>query len=57
MDTLRSLEHALVAFEGTVFVISHDRWFLDRICTHTMSFEDNGVRFKEGNYSAFVASE
>jgi ATPase subunit of ABC transporter with duplicated ATPase domains len=40
VQTLRALEDALLAFAGTAVVISHDRWFLDRICTHTLAFED-----------------
>lgn len=54
VDTLRSLEAALSDFNGVSMVISHDRWFLDRICTHIISFEDNGrVVFFDGNYSEF----
>lgn len=54
VDTLRSLEAALADFTGVSMVISHDRWFLDRICTHIISFEDNGkVVFFDGNYSEY----
>lgn len=54
VDTLRSLEAALSDFTGVSMVISHDRWFLDRICTHIISFEDNGkVVFFDGNYSEY----
>jgi sulfate-transporting ATPase len=51
VDTLRALEEALLAFVGSVVVISHDRWFLDRIATHILAFEDEGrVVWCEGNY-------
>lgn len=54
VDTLRSLEAALTEFNGVSMVISHDRWFLDRICTHIISFEGDGdVVFFDGNYSEF----
>lgn len=54
VDTLRSLEEALLAFPGCVMVTSHDRWFLDRIATHILSFEnDSQVRWFEGNYSEY----
>ena len=54
VDTLRALEDALEAFPGCAVVISHDRWFLDRICTHIMAFEgDSQVRWFEGNYSEY----
>ncbi len=54
VDTLRALEDALVDFAGCVVVISHDRWFLDRIATHMLVFEgDSGVRWLEGNYQAY----
>ena len=52
MNTMRALEEALLEFGGTVVCISHDRWFLDRICTHIMAFEnDSKVNFFHGNYS------
>lgn len=52
--TLRSLEEGLADFGGCVMVISHDRWFLDRIATHILSYEDDGeVYFFEGNYTEF----
>lgn len=58
VDTLRSLELALQDFAGTAIVISHDRWFLDRICTHIMAFEgDSQVVFFDGNYSAYEANK
>ena len=54
VETLRSLEEALLAFPGCVVVISHDRWFLDRIATHILAFEgDSHVEWFEGNYQAY----
>lgn len=54
ITTLRSLENALLDFSGCVMVISHDRFFLDRICTHILAFEGNGVvRWFEGNFEAY----
>jgi sulfate-transporting ATPase len=54
VETLRSLEDALGEFAGTVLVISHDRWFLDRIATHIIAFEgDSRVHFFEGNYAEY----
>jgi energy-dependent translational throttle protein EttA len=54
VDTLRALEDALLQFGGCVVVVSHDRWFLDRISTHIISFEGNSeVRWFEGNYSDY----
>jgi ATPase subunit of ABC transporter with duplicated ATPase domains len=54
VDTLRALEEALLAFPGCALVISHDRWFLDRICTHLLAFEgDSQVRFFEGNWTEY----
>ncbi len=56
VDTLRALEDALVAFAGCVVVISHDRWFLDRIATHILAFEgDSHVEWFEGNYQDYEA--
>jgi energy-dependent translational throttle protein EttA len=56
VDTLRALEAALESFPGCVVVISHDRWFLDRIATHILAFEgDSQVRFFEGNLSDYEA--
>jgi ATP-binding cassette ChvD family protein len=56
VDTLRALEDALLAFSGCVAVISHDRWFLDRIATHILAFEDEGrVVWSEGNYADYEA--
>ena len=54
VETLRALEDALGEFAGTVLVISHDRWFLDRIATHIIAFEgDSRVHFFEGNYAEY----
>jgi ATPase subunit of ABC transporter with duplicated ATPase domains len=56
VDTLRKLEEGLVDYAGAVLAISHDRFFLDRICTHILAFEPGGfVRFSPGNYSSYVA--
>ena len=56
VDTLRALEDALLDFAGCAVVISHDRWFLDRIATHILAFEgDSQVRFFEGNYQEYEA--
>ena len=56
VDTLRALEDALVGFSGCVVVISHDRWFLDRIATHILAFEgDSHVEWFEGNYQDYDA--
>jgi sulfate-transporting ATPase len=58
VETLRSLEDALSEFAGTVLVISHDRWFLDRICTHILAFEgDSRLYFFEGNYQEYEANK
>src|SRR5439155_5189894 len=54
VDTLRALEEALLAFAGCAVVISHDRWFLDRIATHMLAFEDEAkVVWFEGNYQDY----
>ncbi|GAB4345084.1 MAG: energy-dependent translational throttle protein EttA [Gammaproteobacteria bacterium] len=56
VETLRALEEAILAFPGCVMVISHDRWFLDRIATHILAFEgDSQVTFFEGNFSDYEA--
>jgi ATP-binding cassette ChvD family protein len=56
VDTLRALEDALLGFAGCVVVISHDRWFLDRIATHILAFEgDSHVEWFEGNYQDYAA--
>ena len=54
VDTLRALENAILDYAGCVVVISHDRWFLDRICTHILAFEgDSQVVWFEGNYQEY----
>ncbi len=54
VNTMRALEEAILEFGGNVIVVSHDRWFLDRICTHIMAFEgDSKVEFFIGNYSEY----
>ena len=56
VDTLRALEDALLDFAGCAVIISHDRWFLDRICTHILAFEgDSQVVWFEGNYQDYEA--
>jgi ATP-binding cassette ChvD family protein len=56
VETLRALEDAMLEFPGTVLVISHDRWFLDRIATHILAYEGEGrVEFFEGNYQEYEA--
>ena len=56
VDTLRALEESLLTFAGCVVVISHDRWFLDRIATHILAFEDEGrVVWSEGSYADYEA--
>ena len=56
VDTLRALEDALITFPGCAVVISHDRWFLDRVATHVLAFEgDSEVRWYEGNFSDYEA--
>ncbi|KAF0244260.1 MAG: heme ABC transporter ATP-binding [Planctomycetota bacterium] len=56
VDTLRALEEGLLSYAGCVIVVTHDRWFLDRIATHILAFEGEGkVRWFEGNYQAYVA--
>jgi len=58
VNTLRALEEGLENFAGCVVVISHDRWFLDRICTHILSFEGNSqVYFFEGSYSDYLENK
>jgi energy-dependent translational throttle protein EttA len=54
VDTLRALEEALLSFAGCAIVVSHDRWFLDRVATHVIAFEgDSQVRWFEGNFEAY----
>ena len=56
VETLRALEEGLLAFPGCAIVVSHDRWFLDRICTHILAFEGNSeVFWHERNYSDYEA--
>jgi ATPase subunit of ABC transporter with duplicated ATPase domains len=56
VHTLRALEEALEAFAGCAVVISHDRWFLDRVATHILAFEgDSSVVWFDGNYSLYEA--
>ena len=56
VETLRALEEALLDFPGSAIVISHDRWFLDRIATHILAFEgDSHVEFFAGNYMEYEA--
>jgi ATPase subunit of ABC transporter with duplicated ATPase domains len=58
VDTLRALEEALLDFAGCAVVISHDRWFLDRIATHILAFEgDSRVVWFEGNYADYIADK
>ena len=56
VETLRALEEALLDFPGAAIVISHDRWFLDRVATHILAYEDNSqITFYEGNYTEYEA--
>jgi ATPase subunit of ABC transporter with duplicated ATPase domains len=56
VDTLRALEAGLESYPGCAVVISHDRWFLDRVATHILAFEgDSQVRWFEGNFSEYEA--
>jgi ATP-binding cassette ChvD family protein len=56
VDTLRALEDGIESFPGCAVIISHDRWFLDRVCTHILAFEgDSQVRWLEGNYQEYEA--
>jgi energy-dependent translational throttle protein EttA len=55
VDTLRALEEALLDFAGCAVIISHDRWFLDRVATHILAFEgESEVVWYEGNYQAYI---
>ncbi len=57
VDTLRSLEEAILGFPGCAMIISHDRWYLDRICTHILAFEgDSKVVWFEGSYADYAAN-
>ena len=54
VDTLRSLEEGISSYPGCVLVTSHDRWFLDRLATHILAYEDNGhVEWFEGNFEDY----
>eukprot|EP01124_Arcella_intermedia_P030038 TRINITY_DN6481_c0_g1_i1.p1 TRINITY_DN6481_c0_g1~~TRINITY_DN6481_c0_g1_i1.p1 ORF type:complete len:655 (+),score=129.97 TRINITY_DN6481_c0_g1_i1:94-2058(+) len=53
VEVLRSLEEGIQDYPGSIVVVSHDRWFLDRVATHILAFEDGGVMFFEGNYSEY----
>jgi ATPase subunit of ABC transporter with duplicated ATPase domains len=56
VDTLRALEDALLGFAGCAVIISHDRWFLDRVATHILAFEDEGrAVWNEGSYVDYEA--
>jgi ATPase subunit of ABC transporter with duplicated ATPase domains len=56
VDTLRSLEEALLEFPGCILLVTHDRWFLDRIATHILAFEgDSEVLWFEGSYADYAA--
>ena len=54
VNTLRALEEAIGEYAGCVMVISHDRWFLDRVCTHLLAFEEDGVEWYDGTWSEYV---
>ncbi|MFW5684197.1 MAG: energy-dependent translational throttle protein EttA, partial [Spirochaetota bacterium] len=54
VNTLRALEEAIEQYAGCVMVISHDRWFLDRVCTHLLAFEEDGVEWYDGTWSEYV---
>jgi len=54
VNTLRALEEALDGFAGSALVVSHDRWFLDRVCTHLLAFEDGEVLWYDGNWSEYA---
>jgi len=54
VETLRALEEGILAFPGCAMVISHDRWFLDRVATHILAYEDDSsIVFHEGNYTEY----
>ncbi|MBC7750356.1 MAG: ATP-binding cassette domain-containing protein, partial [Candidatus Saccharibacteria bacterium] len=55
VETLRALEDAIQVFPGCVMVVSHDRWFLDRIATHILAFETEGPEWFDGNYTEYEA--
>ncbi len=53
VETLRAVEEALLTFPGVSMVVSHDRWFLDRIATHILAFEGDEVEWYDGNYTEY----
>lgn len=55
VDTLQALEEAIGGFAGSAVIVSHDRWFLDRVCDHTLAFSADGIEFFEGSVSAYYA--
>jgi ATPase subunit of ABC transporter with duplicated ATPase domains len=55
VETLRALEQAINSFPGCAMIISHDRWFLDRVATHILAFNDDGIRWFEGNFTDYAA--
>jgi ATPase subunit of ABC transporter with duplicated ATPase domains len=55
VNTLRALEEALLAFVGSAIIVTHDRWFLDRVATHVLAFEEDQVHWFEGNFSDYEA--
>jgi sulfate-transporting ATPase len=58
VETLQSLEQAILEFPGCCLIVSHDRWYLDRLCTHILGFEgDSSVVFFEGGYSDYAADK
>src|SRR6185369_17630951 len=54
LPSLRMLEEAIADFDGSVLVVSHDRYFLDRICDQIVAFEDGGIHVQHGNYSYYL---
>jgi len=54
LEVLRKLEEAIEGFAGVAIIVSHDRWFLDRLCTHILAFEPNNVHYFSGNYSDYL---
>jgi ATP-binding cassette subfamily F protein uup len=57
LGSLRMLEEALAAFDGTILVVSHDRYFLDRICDRIVAFEEGGIHAQPGNFSYYLESK
>jgi ATPase subunit of ABC transporter with duplicated ATPase domains len=53
VETLRALEEAILTFPGVVMCVSHDRWFLDRVATHILSFDGDEAEWYDGNYTEF----